>query len=256
MEVRILPIKYDVETKDFKEFKRILVEKLDGKIDEGDVLVIASKILLRVKGLYIQLEGIEPSEDAIRLSNKYGLDPRFAELIVKYSDVVLGGVEGAILTYAGGVLTANAGLDRKNIGLGMASLPPYLLRGTAKEIYNYIKETLGFRIGVIITDSVVYPLRMGTRLYAVDIYGFDPIKDYRGVEDIYGRNILFTRLNLADEVASAAHLVMGEGRERIPAVLIKGLDIRLVEDIGADKLMISPSECLYKDLYPKDLKRL
>ena len=254
MEIRIIPIEIDQEFKDMEEFKEILKEKLRGKVDNGDILVIASKVLLKARGLYTELKDIEPSGEALRLAKKYKVDPRFAELILKYSDTILGGVDGVVLTYAGKVLTANAGLDRKNIGVGRVSLPPYLLTGISKEIHDYLKEGLGVRLGIIITDSVVYPLRMGTRLYAVDVYGFEPVRDYRGEEDIYGRNIVFTRLNLADEISSAAHLVMGEGREKIPAALIKGLDVKLLDEEVTNKLRIPPSECLYRELYPKELR--
>jgi len=249
MEIRIIPVKIDEELDNMEDFLKTLGDKLEGILEEGDVVVIASKILLKVRGLYIQLDDVKPSDKAVKLANLYNMDPRYVELILSYSDKVLGGVDKVLLTYAGKVLTANAGLDRKNIGGGRVSLPPYLLRGVSKEIYEYLLKRLGVKVGVVITDSVVHPLRMGTRLYAVDLYGFEPIKDYRGKEDIFGRNIVFTRMNLADEISSAAHLVMGEGREKIPVAIIKGLKLSLVERDLTQEIHIDPKECLYKDLY-------
>jgi len=172
------------------------------------------------------------------LARRYNIDPRMAQLILQYSEAVIGGVEGVILTYTGGVLAANAGIDRKNVGLGRAALPPHLLRGVAREVREALNHSLGIDIGIVITDSVVYPLRMGTRAYAVDVAGIAPLRDYRGEEDLYGRRIEFTVLNIADEVASAAHLVMGEGGESRPGAIVRGLGI--AGDGSWEDLLIEP----------------
>lgn len=250
--VELIPLKIDLY-EDWLKFLENVSDNIKELIDEGDILVLASKVVLKTKKLFKSLGEVIPSKEAREIASRYKMDPRFVELILEYSKYILGGVEGVLLTYTGDIFTANAGLDRKNIGVDKVSLPPYLLRGTAREIYEFLVRRLGKKIGVVISDSIVYPLRLGTRAYAIDVYGFKPIRDYRGSRDLYGREIMYTRLNLADELASAAHLVMGEGRERIPVVLIKGVDIELYEGEVTDDLLIPPKECLYKDIYPEEI---
>ena len=249
--ISIIPIEMRVEP-GWREFLDKLVERLRTMIRDGDILVLASKPLLMAREMYVELNKVLLSKYAIMLAEEYRVDPRMAQLVTEYSDAILGGVEGVILTYTGGVLTANAGIDRKNIGHGRAALPPHLLRGVANEIRNVVVHRLEVEIGVVITDSVVYPLRMGTRAYAVDIAGIKPLRDYRGEKDMYGRRIEYTVLNLADEIASAAHLVMGEGSESRPGALVRGIDI-LGEGTWRD-LVIEPDKCLYRDLYPPEVR--
>jgi len=229
-----------------------MVGILADMLEEGDILVYASKPLLIAREMVVEERDVDSSEEARRLSERYGLDPPFTELIIRYSQRVLGGVEGVLLTLAGDVFTANAGMDRKNVGLGRVALPPHLLKGVACELRRVIMDRLGVEVGIVISDSVVYPLRLGTRAYAVDICGIKPIKNYVGSRDLYGRVIRFTVLNVADELASAAHLVMGEGDEETPMAVIRGLTEYLGEG-DIDMLKIPPSRCLYRDLYPQDL---
>ena len=246
--IRIIPLSIDVG-EDFEKFILNVAMKIRFIADDNDILVFASKPILKAKKMYINLDDVEPGSIAKKIAEKYDLDPRMAELIIRYSDRVIGGVKEVLLTFTKGVFTANAGLDRKNIGEKYVALPPHLLIGTAKEIHRKIYEMVGLRLGIVITDSVVYPLRLGTRAYAVDIYGFNPVRDYRGSKDLYGRRIRYTLLNLADEIASAAHLAMGEGDEGIPVVLIKGVKIEPGEKYKVGDLLIRPEDCLYNSLY-------
>lgn len=254
MSIEIIPVEMPIDITNMNDFLENLGSRVEGLLMDKDILVIASKILLKAKRLYIKLDDVEPSNKAVSLANKYDMDPRFVELILKNSSIVLGGVDGVLLTYIDNVLSANSGLDRKNIGIDMASLPPHLLRGSAEEVAEYIHREFGLKVAVLITDSIVYPLRMGTRQYVVDLYGLPPLIDYRGGRDLYDRTIQFTRMNLADEIASAAHLVMGEGDEATPLAIVRGVSYSYLDEDRVDDLYIKPSQCLYQTLYPQDMK--
>ncbi len=252
----IIPVEMWVE-RGWSRFTEELRNKLDGLISDGDIVVYASKPLLIAKGFIVKTSEVKPSNQALELARRYNVEPVTAELAIRYSEYVLGGVDQVLLTISGGVFTANGGVDRKNVGLDMASLPPHLLRGTACELKEMVDNWFGVSTAAVIIDSVVYPLRMGTRAYAVDVCGLKPLEDYRGRSDLYGRTIKFTVLNIADEVASAAHLVMGEGAEAKPIAVVKGLENYVVDNAvdGTDMLKIHPMYCLYRELYPKELLR-
>ena len=231
------------------DFIEILLNSMPIKPINRDVIVVSSKPILVSLGREIKLSTVKASPEAYKIAERYALDPKFAELVLRYADRIYGGVENAILTERDGIMIANAGLDRKNSGPDLISEPPTCLRGYAKKIYTSILNRYGVKVGVIIRDSVVFPLRRGTRSIAVDTYGFETIVDYRGKRDLFGRKVQVTQLALADEIASAAHVLMGECDESIPAVLIRGLNINLSDKNGTELLTIPRDECIYKDLY-------
>lgn len=248
LSVELYPIKTRIiSSKD--NFIEILLDSIPIKPMDKDVIIISSKPILISLNKIIKLSDVKVSQEAFEIARKYDLDPRFAELVLEYSDKIYGGVENTILTEKDGVMIANAGLDRKNSGIDLISESPTCLRGYAKEIYNSVLKRFGVRVGVIIRDSVVFPLRRGTRSIAIDTYGFETIIDYRGKRDLFGRVVQVTQLALADELSSAAHILMGECDESIPAVLIRGLDIKLSEEEYTELLTIPEDECIYKDLY-------
>jgi len=214
-------------------------------IDDGDVLVFASKVVSMAQGRLARLDRVDPSEEAKRLAEKYELDSRFAEVVLSEADEVYGGVPGALLTLKDGVLIANAGVDRKNAPVGFVVLWPENPHKTAEKIKAEILERAGRRVGVLIVDSRVTPLRMGTTGIAIGIAGFSPIRDCRAKKDLYGNEVRITRHALADDLAGAAHLVMGETEARMPAVLAKQVPISLAEEADPELLLIAASECLF-----------
>jgi len=195
-------------------------------IDDGDVLVFASKVVSMAQGRLARLDRVDPSEEAKRLAEKYELDSRFAEVVLSEADEVYGGVPGALLTLKDGVLIANAGVDRKNAPVGFVVLWPENPHKTAEKIKAEILERAGRRVGVLIVDSRVTPLRMAKK-------------------DLYGNEVRITRHALADDLAGAAHLVMGETEARMPAVLAKQVPISLAEEADPELLLIAASECLF-----------
>jgi coenzyme F420-0:L-glutamate ligase/coenzyme F420-1:gamma-L-glutamate ligase len=214
-------------------------------IDDGDVLVLASKVVSMAQGRLTKLDRVKPSEEAEKLAEKYALDARFAEVVLSEADEVYGGVPGALLTLKDGVLIANAGVDRKNAPVGFVVLWPENPHASAEKIRAEILERADRRIGVLIVDSRVTPLRMGTTGVAIGIAGFNPIRDCRAEKDLYGKEVRITRHAVADDLAGAAHLVMGETEARMPAVLAKQVPLSLADEADPALLLIAASECLF-----------
>jgi len=214
-------------------------------MEDRDVLVIASKAVAVVQGRLVRLSSIKPSERAKKIAEKCNLEPSFAEVVLREAENVYGGISRALLTLKNNVLIPNAGVDHKNAPRGYAVLWPEKPHESAEEIRNEIFKKTGKYVGVLIIDSRVTPLRMGTTGVAIGMAGFDPVRDCTSAKDLYGNPLLITRHALADDLASAAHLIMGEANELIPAVLVKNVSANFSEEINLDSATISAKECLF-----------
>jgi len=214
-------------------------------IEDGDLLVIASKVVATSQGRLKKLSTIKPSREAAKLAEEYGLEPSFVEIVLQEAEAVYGGVSGALLTLRNDVLTANAGVDQKNAPKGYATLWPKNPHKSAEKIRRELFRKTGKRVGVLIVDSRVTPLRMGTTGVAIGIAGFEPVRDHRTRKDLYGKPISITRHALADDLASAAHLIMGESNEQTPAVLIRNAPVKLTDKVEPSWVLISAEQCLF-----------
>jgi len=226
----------------------IILEAIHSKglrLQDSDIIAVASKVVSIATNRIANLRKIEPSKRALKLAGRYSLEPEFVELILRESEKIYGGVEKAILTIKNGILTVNAGIDHKNAPEGFAALWPLNPQVEADKLRRQIEAKTGRKIGILIVDSEVSPLRLGTRGFALAISGFKPIRDYRGERDIYGRKILITLHSIADDLASAAHAVMGESAEQIPAVLIRNAPIILDENAKSKEMRIESGKCVY-----------
>ena len=220
------------------------------QLENDDILALASKIVACAEGCVAKLSNIKPSEEAKELAKKFSLQPEFAELILQEADKVYGGVERAVLTLKNGVLTANAGIDNKNAPVGFVVLWPKNAEKRAKDIREEIIHRTGKQIAVLIVDSGLVPLRLGTNGLALAVAGFKPVMDFRGEKDIFGKTLIITRHAVADDLASAAHLLMGEVAEKTPVVLIKGAPVVFDGGVyGCDAMMISPDECIFMNAF-------
>ncbi len=200
---------------------------------DGDLFVIAESAVATTEGRLVDLTSITPSVEALRLADKYLIDPHEMELILREADEILGGVPGVMLTITKGVLSPNAGIDSSNAPEECVTLMPLDPDASAREIRGTLEEHYGCKCAVIISDSRTQPLRLGTIGVALGSSGTTPVKDARGSLDLYGKPLTITRKATADNLASAAQLLMGEAGEGIPAVIARGMGIDLV-DKGAE----------------------
>jgi len=235
---------------------KVILDAVKGQgltIEDGDTLAVASKAVATVQGRMVKLSSIKPSEGAEELARRYNMEPSHVELVLREAEEIYGGVSGSLLTLKDKVLIPNAGVDHKNVPEGYVILWPERPHETAEKIRQEILEKTGKRVGVLIVDSRVTPLRMGTVGVAIGIAGFEPIRDFRTKTDLYGNPILITRHAVADDIASAAHLIMGEASERMPVVLVRNAPAAFNEEINAGSMFISARECLFMNAFSPKL---
>jgi len=186
---------------------------------------------------------VRVSPRAKRLARKWKIDPYLTAIVLREADEILGGVPGFLLTVKHGILTPNAGVDVKNSPPGMAILWPGDPDRSARNLRANLERNYT-RVGVEIVDSHVTPLRLGTVGLAIGVSGFLPVLDSRKRSDLFGRTIKVTQTNVADDLAAAAQLLMGEAAERVGAVLIRGAPVTL-SNSGYSKLAkLNRDKCL------------
>ena len=213
-------------------------------LSDGDVIAIASKVVSVAERRIIALDEIEVSETAMRLAKKWRIDEKLAALILDEADAVIGGVPGFLLTLKNGILTANAGIDLKNSPHRTAMRWPRDADASAAAIRNSLERDFRARFGVIIVDSRVTPLRLGTVGLAIGVSGIVPLRDHRGTRDLYARKVKVTQTNVVDDLASSAHLLMGETKERIGAVVVRNAPILLQEKANSKPVRLPLKRCL------------
>jgi coenzyme F420-0:L-glutamate ligase/coenzyme F420-1:gamma-L-glutamate ligase len=225
------------------------VEDSGEKLQDRDVVAVSSKFVSMAKGMLVDLDAVEVSEEAKRLAEKLRMDKKIAELVIREADYIIGGVPGFALTLKDGVVAPNAGIDRSNAPTGCVMLYSPDPFGDAEDIRRRIFEDLGKRVGVVITDSRLMPLRMGTTGLAVSVAGFEPLKDERGHKDLFGNVLRVTRRALADQIAAGVQLLMGEADDGYPVVVVRASDgapwsltDRLLD---ARSLIVPPDHCIY-----------
>lgn len=217
-----------------------------GHIINGDILVIAETALATAEGSIVCLESVTPGSESIRLGRTYGIDPRLVEVVVRESDEVVGGIPGHLLCMKGGTLLPNAGVDASNAPPGCVVLLPKHPDQSARRIAGEIRDRTGARIGVIVADSRTHAMRAGCSGVAIGCYGIPSVIDARGKRDLFGRPLEVTKQALADNIASAAEIVMGEADESTPAALIRGLGIPISDCEGVES--IAAEDCLFMGL--------
>jgi coenzyme F420-0:L-glutamate ligase/coenzyme F420-1:gamma-L-glutamate ligase len=237
------------EVKPGDSVAKVIVEgccRLDLSITADDILVIAHKIVSKAEGRVVPLNTIQPSARALELSRELGKDPSLVEIILRESRriVRMGGGTIIVETHQG-FICANAGVDLSNVGLGKVALLPQDPDRSAEEIRKEMKRLTGLAPGIIISDSFGRPWRLGTVDVAVGVSGLKPLKDDRGKRDRYGYELKASVAAIADELASAAELVMGKSAG-IPVVLIRGCDMER-RDGSAKELLRPEAEDLFRN---------
>lgn len=245
--IEVIPIRTPLVESGTDVPKQILrsVAEAGTHLQDEDIVAVADKILATAEGRVVDYTKVEPSARARELAGKFDLEPGFVELVLREAEQVYGGVSRALLTMKHGVLVANAGIDHKNVPPNHACLWPKDPNATAKVFRDSLQSLTGKRLGVVLVDSHVAPLRMGTIGFALGLAGFTPVQDRRGALDLYGKPLLITRVNIADDLASAAHLAMGETNERIPIVIIRGAPVKVTDDYDPKMIRIPASVDLY-----------
>ncbi|MEA3337434.1 MAG: coenzyme F420-0:L-glutamate ligase [Chloroflexota bacterium] len=193
----------------------------------GDVLVVAQKIVSKAEDRFVYLPDVVPSAEAIAIAQKTGKDPQLVEVILQESDEIIRARPGLIITeHRRGFISANAGVDHSNVRGNdqWVLLLPEDPDASAERIRSTIKIATGADLAVIVSDSHGRAWRLGTVGIAIGVAGMRPLTDLRGEADLTGRALQATLVGTADELAAAASLLMGQASEGNPAVLIRGAE--------------------------------
>ncbi|MDQ2969450.1 MAG: coenzyme F420-0:L-glutamate ligase [Actinomycetota bacterium] len=222
-ELRIIPVTGLPEIKEGDDLAQLVVAKVEP--EDGDVVVLAQKIVSKSEGRVIALADIEPSERAREIAGS-DEDPRRIEVILREAArVVRVRPPLVIAETTHGFICASAGVDASNApAREMLVLLPEDPDGSAKQIRGRIRELTGREVAVLITDSFGRPWRQGTIDVALGASGLEVMRDLRGTRDGVGYELHSTMIAVADEIASAAELVMGKV-DGVPAAVVRGLEV-------------------------------
>jgi coenzyme F420-0:L-glutamate ligase/coenzyme F420-1:gamma-L-glutamate ligase len=194
-------------------------------LEDGDILIIAQKIISKAENRYINLDDVIPSQSAIDLGEELNRNPAFIQLILNESKSIISTEKNVIIVEHNlGFIHINAGIDRSNIPQdeNLVLLLPVDPSSSAETIQSFISKSLNINISVIITDSMSRPYRSGVTNFALASANIQSLIDLKGESDIYGNTLKSTEIAIADELAAAAGLLMGQGDELKPVILMKG----------------------------------
>lgn len=213
---------------------------------DGDILVVTQKVVSKAEGRLVDLRAIEPSALARRIADEYGKDPRYVEVVLGECVRIVRMERGLIIAQTRhGFVCANAGVDASNVSGGdVACLLPLDSDASARRLRADLRERAGVDVAVVVSDSFGRPWRMGIVNVAIGVAGMEPLMDYRGVPDDYGRVMHASILAIADEVASAAELVAGKVN-RSPFVIVRGYPYPRGEG-AARTLVMDPAMDLFR----------
>ena len=218
-------------------------------LQDGDILVISSKIISKSENRFVDLRFVEPSEQALELAEKVNKDPRIVEMVLQESKSISRAVPGVLVVeHRLGFVSANAGIDQSNVdGTGHnILLLPIDPDKSAAHIRDAIHERLSVTVGIVISDTHGRPFRRGNVGVAIGIAGLPAVVDLRGEFDLFGRELVASVEGFGDLLASAAHLLCGETNEGRPVIVLRGVPVPDVEHgLGAD-MNRDPAHDLYR----------
>lgn len=226
--VEIISILINDDIREGDDISNLILKSIKEKkesLKENDVIVITHKIVSKSEGRTIDLTKIIPSEESKKISSRTGKDPKLVELIISQSNEIIKIQREIIITETKhGFVCANSGIDTSNVGnSNHVVLLPVDPDKSAREIRNYIRSKTKTNVAVIISDTFGRPFRKGQVNVAIGVAGINPIKSYIGDSDMYGNILRVTEIAIADEIASAAELVMGKSL-RVPITIVRGYD--------------------------------
>lgn len=217
------------------------------KLQDGDVVVVAQKIVSKAEGRKVDLSTVTPSPAAEKLAQQTEKDPRVVELILRESKEVIRIRPGLIITeHRNGFICANAGIDHSNVKAESQVLEDWVLLlpehpdRSAREIRAALERESGAKIGVLIIDSHGRAWRLGTVGISIGLSGVPALEDLRGWPDLFDYKLRITRVGVADELAAAASLMMGQAAEGRPVVHVRGFPYPLRE--ASHREILRPKE--------------
>ena len=219
MTLQVIPVKFQKEVESNDDLVDLILESFE--INDDDILVFSQKIISKNEDRILNLSSVSPSLLADGIASSYGKDPRLVELILSESKRIVRMENGVIIVETKhGFVCANAGIDESNVEGGYATLLPNYPDRSANLLKDKIKQKTGKNVAVIISDTFGRPFRLGQTDIAIGIAGLEPILDYNGKPDTFGKIMQVTAIAVADEICSASELVMGKV-QKCPIAVIR-----------------------------------
>ena len=243
MVLEIIPIKIQEEIANGVNLVPLILES--SEINDGDILVFSQKIVSKSEGRILRLSSVNPSLLANGIASSYGKDPRLVELILSESKRIVRMENGIIIVETKhGFVCANAGIDESNVQDGYAALLPEDPDKSASLLKERIEQKTGKNTAVIISDTFGRPFRLGQTDIAIGIAGIEPILDYIGKPDTFGKIMQVTAIAIADEICSATELVMGKVR-KCPIAIVRNYNFNF-SNAKIQKLLRSRHDDLFR----------
>ncbi len=206
------------------------VDETNVKLEDGDAIVITSKIVSKSEGRVVELSSVRPSGEAERIAEETEKDPRIVQLILNESKTIERRMRRHVIVETKhGFVCANAGVDESNVAEGKAVLLPQDPQRSAQQLRKEIEARSGKAISVLIADSFGRAFRDGITGICIGVSGIPALVDRRGEEDRFGKIAQITKEAIADEICAAANLVMGEFKEGVPIAIVRGLTVERCE---------------------------
>lgn len=248
-EVRIIPVRGIGEVRPGDDLAATLLDALarqDQPLADGDVLVITQKIVSKAEGRIVDPRDVAPSAFARQIAAQGVKDAAYYEIVLSESRRIVKMDRGVLVTETHhGLICANAGVDESNVAGGSAvTLLPVDSDRSAALLRDELRQRAGVTVAVIISDTFGRPWREGQVNIAIGAAGLDPLADYAGQDDGYGYTMHASIIAVADELASAAELVMGK-IDAVPAAIVRGYAFRPAER-GASALIRAPERDLFR----------
>ena len=248
MQLTVLPLLADRMNEKFDIFKVFLktLEKNKTDLEDGDVLVISTKFVSNAQDRIIDIKNTSISEQGQKISKEFKLKPEIAEIILRESDKIFGGIAGFVITSADKIMAPNAGIDKSNAKKDKIILYPENPYQTAEELRRKIFLKFQIHVGVILVDSRLMPARIGTSGVAIACAGIEPVLDMRSKKDLDGNPLKVTFQAVVDNLATIANHKMGEGAESKPFAIVRNSGANLTDrKINPSEMAIDPDQCVY-----------
>ena len=248
--VKIIPIMNLPIIKEADDLAGLICQAADKQgtpLQDGDILIVTHVVVSRAEGNVVNLDNVTPSEFAKILASEYNRDPALMEIVLRETKSIVRMGEGHIIAETKhGFICANAGVDRSNVpGERNVALLPKNPDASAQRIRQRIKELTGNDVAVIISDTHGRALRRGEINVAIGIAGMKPIRDRRNERDLFGYTLKVKQTAVADELCSAAELVIGQADEGVPAAIIRGYPYERAEETSARELLWPKEKALF-----------
>jgi len=239
--IEVIPISGIPEVREGDDLSVLIVNAIDNsgiEISNGDVLIVAQKIVSKAEGRLVRLESVTPGRRALEWARDYDKDPRVVEVVLRESKRIVRMERGVLIAETEhGFVCANAGVDTSNVAEGTVALLPGDPDASARLIRSSLESALGVLIAVIVSDTFGRPWREGLVNVALGVSGMGSLIDYRGQTDSHGNELKVTVMAVADELASAAELMMKKSTG-VPAVIVRGYDYDASEGSGRELIRV------------------